>query len=285
MDEVLGRMKQDARLVSPLTRRIREYERLAASGESNAHLLEKALQQVRKLLDGLSPSENHQSLEDWYGRQAERIRQMKDEFRYRFGNDLKTALAQQGMELQGQFPKLRVGRYAISVDFEAGYAGVFWGPEIERIRTRVPLSVAEIARLVTGFDARLRKAEFKPDAFLREVGEGYDRRLNELRLAPGSRVYLVELLSFIAFARQPKKFAVNPSRENFQEYSRIHFGFDLYRLKQSANLMLGDRRMQLAVATFDSTTEKSKSIWVPDNEQGAGTYYSYVSFAPSERES
>jgi hypothetical protein len=284
MDEILGRMKQDARLVSPLTRRIREYERLAASGEGNAHLLEKALQRVRKVLDGLSPSETHQSLEDWYGRQAERIRQMKDEFRYRFGNDLKAALAQQGLELQGQFPKLRAGLYSISVDFEAGYAGVFWGPEIERIRTRAALSVSEIARLVASFDARLRKAEFKPDAFLRALSEGYDRRLSELQLASGSRVYLVELLSFVAFARQPKKFAVNPSRENFQEYSRIHFGFDLYRLKQSGNLLLGDRRMQLAVATFDSTTEKSKSIWIPDNEQGAGTYYSYLSFAPIERE-
>lgn len=283
MDEILGRMKQDARLVNPLTRRIREYERLAASGESNAYLLEKALQSVRKVLDGLSPSESHQSLEDWYGRQAERIRQMKDEFRYRFGNDLKAALAQQGMELQGQFPKLRAGLYSISVDFEAGYAGVFWGPEIERIRTRVPLSAAEIARLVTSFDARLRKAEFKPDTLLRALGDGYDRRLVELNLTPGSRVYLVELLSFIAFARQPKKFAVNPSRENFQEYSRIHFGFDLYRLKQSGNLVLGDRRMQLAVATFDSTVEKSKSIWVPDNEQGAGTYYSYLNFAPTEQ--
>ena len=43
---------------------------------------------------------------------------------------------------------------------------------------------------------------------------------------------------------------------------------------------MGESQLQLSVATFDSTTEKSKSIWVPDNEAGTGTYYSYVSFVP-----
>jgi hypothetical protein len=127
----------------------------------------------------------------------------------------------------------------------------------------------------------LKKAEFKPDAFLRVLSEAYEDRLRALSLMPASRVYLVELLGHLAFARQPKKFAVNPSRENFQEYSRIQFGYDLFRLKQSGRLAIGDRHLQLSVATFDSTTEKGKSIWVPDSEAGAGTYYSYLSFVPT----
>jgi hypothetical protein len=280
MDEVLGRMKQDARLVNPLARRIRDYERQAGSGEGNAHVLDKALQQIRKLMDGLSASENRQNLEQWYNRQLELVRQMKDEFRYRFGNELKAAVAQQGLELQGQFPKLHAGLYAVNVDFETGNAAIFWGPEIERIRSRIALSAPEIARFIAGFDQRLKKQEFRPEIFLRAVNDAYELRRSELNVAAGSRVYLVELLAAITFARQPKKFAVNPNRENFQEYSRIQFGFDLYRLKQSGKLALEESQLQLSVATFDSTTEKSKSIWVPDNETGAGTYYSYISFVP-----
>lgn len=280
MDETLARLKQDARLVSPLVRRVKDYERLAESGQSNAHLLERALQAAGKLLESLSPSDNRAHLQEWYERQVARIREMKDEFRYRFGNELKAALAQQGMELQGQFPKLKAGLYEIAVDFEAGNAGVSWGPGIERIRTRIALSATEIARFIAGFDARLKKAGSEPDAFLRVLSEAYEERRSALSLLPASRVYLVELLGHIAFARQPKKFALNPSRENFQEYSRIQFGLDLFRLKQSGRLALGDRHLQLSVATFDSTTEKGKSIWVPDNETGAGTYYSYLSFVP-----
>ena len=194
-------MKQDARLVSPLARRVKDYERLAASGESNAHLLEKALQgsascwRVCRRRTTMRIFRNGTSA-------GRRIREMKDEFRYRFGSELKAALAQQGMELQGS-SETESRLYEIVVDFEAGNAGVFWGPGIERIRTRIALSATEIAGFIGGFDAHLKKTEFKPDAFLRILSEAYEQRLSTLSLMLESRVYVVELLGHIAFARSP----------------------------------------------------------------------------------
>lgn len=271
-------MRQDARRVNPLVRRIQEYERLAASEVSNTYLLEKALVPIKKLLDEISASENKQHLGEWYACQLERIQQLKDEFRYRFGTDLKQALEKHGLTLEGQFPVLRAGLYAVKLNFDTGFAGIFWGPEIEPIRAKVKLSIADIEKTVAGFDRKLKGTSLKAAEFLKSLLQGYDRLLDSVGLPKGNRVFLTELLREIVFSVQSRKFAVNPTRENFQEYSRIQFGYDLFRLKQSNQLAGDNRRLHLSVATFDSTTDRGKSLWVPDNERGEGTFYSYASF-------
>ncbi len=58
---------------------------------------------------------------------------------------------------------------------------------------------------------------------------------------------------------------------------------DLYRLKKSEVHAIENHIVKLSVATFDATTEKKRSLWVPDNEQGDGTYYSYLSFLPENQ--
>jgi hypothetical protein len=78
--------------------------------------------------------------------------------------------------------------------------------------------------------------------------------------------------------QQPPGFRLNPTQEKFVEYPRIRFSYDLFRLRQAGQFQAGEDRLKLHVANFDATTEKAKALWVPDNEAGDGTHYSYVSF-------
>jgi hypothetical protein len=286
MLEFLGRMQQDGKLARALSRRIQDYEKLSSAELSNTYLLEQALVPIKKQAAGLSATEYRQQLQEWCGQQEERIRALKDEFRFRFGTDLKAALEPHGVTLTGQFPILRAGFYTIKLDFDLGHATVYWGPEVEKIRGRAKLAVVEIEKTVVGFDQQLKAHATRPEEFLALLFDAYERHLHRAGLATGTRLLLVDLMREIAFAVQPRKFAINPTRENYREYSRVHFGYDLYRLKQADSLVVKGCQLRLSVATFDSTTEKARSLWAPDNERGEGTYYSYLSFiavaAPGE---
>jgi hypothetical protein len=278
MMQMLTQMQQDARRLAPLVRRVKEYEELQKDEIANVHRLEKALPHIRQQINLLTESDRKAKLLEWCGEQDARVRSLKDDFRYRFGGDLKAALAEHGLPLEGQFPLLHAGFYTTKVDFEAGYARIYWGPEVEVIRSRLALSAADVANAIVSFDQQLKHRGFQASVFVRQLNAAYERNLQASGRPAASRVLITEIMGEVAFQIQPKKFAVNPVRENFQDYSRVQFGYDLYRLKQSGEQVSGGKVLRLFVATFDSTTEKSKSLWVPDSEQGTGTYYSYLSF-------
>jgi hypothetical protein len=276
--DLLERRQRDARWLRPLLRYGAEYERLALTPDANTYRLEKSLGAIRRLAQGFSDSEDRRQILDWCEEQERRIQGLKDDFRFRFGDGLRAALAERGYALSGQFPTLRVGLYTVKLDFDAGTAAIFWGPEVEGIRTRIPLASALIAAAVAEFDQRLQGGEFSAETYLALLLRAYLRARPVGPAAEAARVRLTAVLPEVALLLQPKKFGVNPVRANFRDYSRVQFGFDLFRLRRRDALIAGGQRLQLTVATFDSTTEKARALWVPDNEQGEGTYFSYLSF-------
>jgi hypothetical protein len=184
-----------------------------------------------------------------------------------------------GMSVRGQLPVLRVGLYTLRVDFDAGSATAYWGPEIEKLRSGMRLEPAELARTLWKWDESLKAKATAPERLLRSLRAAYRRNLAVHGLAEGTRVFLLDLLGELVLLLQPESFRLNPSQEKFVEYPRVRFSYDLYRLRQSGSFAVGHAHMKLHVANFDATTEKAKALWVPDNESGEGTHYSYVSFS------
>jgi hypothetical protein len=82
-------------------------------------------------------------------------------------------------------------------------------------------------------------------------------------------------LSEFVLLKQSKRFYVDPQKSHFREYSRAKLSYLLYLLKKSA---VQEKDLKLYVATFDATVDKMHSIWIPENEEGEGTYYSHISF-------
>jgi hypothetical protein len=90
----------------------------------------------------------------------------------------------------------------------------------------------------------------------------------------GEKLLVTDVLHEFAMLQQSKKFLIDPKKSNFHEFSRVKLSYILYYLKKSDAL----KDMHLHVATFDATTDKRHSMWVPDNEEGEGTHYAYISF-------
>ncbi len=187
------------------------------------------------------------------------------------------------MAVRGQLPLLRVGLFTVRADFEAGRATIFWGPEVEKLKSGLSLAPAGLAATLRKWNERLKQKSVEPAKLGQRLHAAYRRYCGLGGLPDGTRVFLLDLLSELVLLMQPESFRLNPAQEKFVEYPRVRFSYDLFRLKQAGAFIVGDAQLKLHVANFDATTEKAKALWVPNSEDGEGTHYSYISFSSSPK--
>jgi len=261
-----------------LARRLIAYRDLLADPLGNVHKRARAIAELDRAIQAFPDSEVRQRLAEWHRREAAAIEESRAEFRFEFGRQLVAGLEGSGMTVKGQLPLLRVGLFTLRADFEAGKATVFWGPEIEKLKSGLNLAPGELATTLRKWNERLKQKAVEPAKLGAKLHTAYRRLCGFAGLAEGTRVFLLDLLSELVLLMQPESFRLNPAQEKFVEYPRIRFSYDLFRLKQAGALAVGDAQLKLHVANVDATTEKAKALWVPDNEEGDGTHYSYISF-------
>jgi len=263
-----------------LARRLVAYRVLLSDPVNNAHARAKALAELDSAIQAFPDSEIRSRLVEWYREESATIEQSRAEFRFEFGRQLVSGLDGSGMAIKGQLPLLRVGLFTVRADFEAGSAAVFWGPEIEKLKSGLALAPTGLAKILRKWNERLRQKAQDPKKLATKLHAAYRRYCGLGGLPDGTRVFLLDLLSELVLQMQPESFRLNPAREKFVEYPRVRFSFDLFQLKQAGAFAVGDRQLKLHVANFDATTEKAKALWVPNSEEGDGTHYSYISFSP-----
>jgi hypothetical protein len=262
-----------------LARRLVVYRNLLADPVSNAHKRAKAFSELERAVQDFPDSEAKRRLADWCRNESAAIEESRAEFRFDFGRQLVAGLEGSGMTVKGHLPLLRVGLFTVRADFEAGSATVYWGPEIEKLKSGLSLAPVELASTLRKWNERLRQKSFEPAKLAAKLQIAYRRLCGFAGLGEGTRILLVDILSELVLLMQPESFRLNPAQEKFVEYPRVRFSYDLFRLKQAGVMAVGDTQLKLHVANFDATLEKAKALWVPDNEDGDGTHYSYVSFS------
>ncbi|MDH5185970.1 MAG: hypothetical protein OEZ20_01640 [candidate division WOR-3 bacterium] len=278
MENWASLLKEIAKKARIIAKRLESFKKIKEQPVANIHILEKSLNAVKKVLNTFPDSGIKSGLLKWAEEEADFIKKTKEEFRFQFGNQLKELLEKDGLTLKGQMPLLRTGFYTLKFNFDLGFASFYWGPEIQIIKAKIPLSVQEIYKTLYKFNEQIKKRTLPPHDFLKNLHQAYHRFISFNNITNGNKVLLIDLLSELVLISQPASFRADPSKETFREYSRIQFSYDLYNLKKSEKFEVGKNKLRLSVATFDATTDKTKSLWVPDNENGDGTYYSYIAF-------
>lgn len=278
MEGLLESLQSLSGQAAKLVKRLASYKKLLSDPVNNVHERGEVLADVRRLVASFPAGEVRQRVEGWLAEESASVEQARAEFKFEFGRQLVAGLEGSGLAVKGQLPLLRVGLFTLRVDFDSGSATVFWGPEIEKVKSGLKPAPAELARTLRAYNERLKQKAVEPEKLARLIHTAYRRLCLFGGLADGTRVFLLDLLAEMVLLLQPEKFKLNPAQERFVEYPRIRFSYDLFRLKQAGVFEVGGDRMKLHVANFDATTEKAKALWVPDNEEGDGTHYSYVSF-------
>jgi hypothetical protein len=284
MEGLVGLLQSLSGQSQKLARRLIAYRSLLSDPIGSVYARARAVADLSAAIQTFPDSEVRQMLAEWCRSESAAIEQSRAEFRFEFGRQLLAGLEGSGMALKGQLPLLRAGLFTVRTDFEAGSATIFWGPEIEKLKSGIALAPAELAATLRKWNERLRQKSVEPAKLATRLHSAYRRFCGLGGLGEGTRVFLLDLLSELVLMMQPESFRLNPAQEKFVEYPRVRFSYDLFRLKQAGAFAVGDDQLKLHVANFDATTEKSKALWVPDSEEGEGTHYSYISFAPRTKD-
>lgn len=265
----LNKIKKELEIISSAA-----LEQIASKPyEIESHILEiKKILNTSPLSETLKESNLYKELNDFTEQELEKINKHKEEFHFNLGTKLKELFSSFG-ELKGQLPVLRVKFYTIRFNFSNGEVQIWWGPEKEPIG-KVALEPAIIFQTIKQFDDNLAKMWNSPEDFLRLLKSAYERHTKVNNLEYNSKVNLLDLLLEIAILMQGKSFKIDPTKAHFSEYSRIQYSYDLYKIKSIQQ----NQNLQLSVATFAITEDRSKSLWVPDNENGEGTYFQSIAF-------
>jgi len=258
-----------------ITKLLEEYKKLVISPTENAFLLQKKLGEIIKVAGTLPEFSLKGSLMSWIDHAREELEKAKEDFRFQFGQQLTEILQKEGKKLRGQYPLLKIDFYTLQLNFEFGETTLYFGPEIEKIRSKIPLQPEIIFETIKKYDDDLRTVRSTPEDILKTLHEAYSRRLTLNSKSFGDKLLITDVLNEFVMLKQSKRFFADPQKANFREYSRVKLSYLLYLLKKSD---LSDKGLRLYVATFDATTDKMHSIWIPENENGEGTYYSYISF-------
>jgi len=239
----------------------------AVEMEEAINKIEKALKEVERPIVS--------EIRKWLEEKRMEVEEAKKEMKFEFGRKLQNLLKEKGKTIEGRYPILRVGILSIEVDFTKNRASILFGPE--KMKVNIPLDPEKIVRELENLSKEMMKS-IDSQREMDLLYEAYRRvcRMNNIPL--GERVPVMEVLQQYILFIQSKAFLSNPLRANFREYGRARFGYDLYRLRKSGVKARGRLKMFLVTATFDATRKKENFIWVPDNEKGEGTTYSYIAF-------
>ena len=279
MDEIIIDLKTLIKNLNKIIKLVDIYTKIKGNPTFNAYVLEKKISEIERVIKELPEFGLITSLNKWVTQEKIGIEKIKEDFRFRFGQELKALLQKDGKKIRGQYPLLRIGLYTLKLNFEFGEAVLYFGPEVEKLKSKIPLQPEIISEAIKKYDDELRAVKFTPEEIFKDLSQAYRNKLTLANKPFGEKLLITEVLSEFVFSKQSKQFFIDPKRSNFQEYPRVRLSYLFYLLKKS-NLF--QRGLRLHVATFDATVNKLHSFWIPENENGDGTYYSYISFEKNQ---
>ena len=281
IDQLMQSLDALSKKSAKLVKLMRAYAKMKLDVAGNAYVLERNLMAISGLVDDLSSPELKESINNWLDNEKKEVERGKDEVKFQFGNTLRDLFKADGIELRGQYPLLRFSIYTLKLNFELGEAILYFGPEVEKIKSKIPLQAKVIHEIVLKHRQGLQIKQAELPELAKDLRIAYERCVQRDQRTYGERIYIMDVLREYVFMKQPKKFSVDARRDNFREYPRATLSYMLYRLRDH---MANEPGMRLHVATFDATLDRSKTLWVPETDEGTGTHYEYISFeTPGEQ--
>lgn len=258
-----------------LLKSLKEVEKLQNNPLSNLSKIRQEVAKIEKILkqsklDDFVKKDIKQHIDDI----KSKILVWEEDVRKTFGQKLENELKKAGFELRGHYPSLKVSFYTLEVDLENFKVLIWYGPQQERLDV-CKLIPEEIVKKLDIIHSKITQRHFNDNDFLSKIYEAYKISLYRQNKKMGEPIPVSDILFEYAFLIQDKKFRTNPIKNNYKEYSRVFFSYDLYKLKDRR---LENVELSLITATRAYTRRKSDFLWVPSNEKGDGNYISHIKF-------
>ncbi|MEM4235048.1 MAG: hypothetical protein QXU75_07865 [Candidatus Methanomethylicaceae archaeon] len=237
--------------------------------EKNLYKLRNELSRIDNL--NLDP-ELIRHIKEWLENHRLVVANEEERIKKEFPNELERQLAEIGIELSGHYPKLKAGLFTIVINFEKLSVSVWYGPEQERL-FQCALSPKEVATRIKEKRESLG-SKLDEEGLFQQLKTAYHRALSKLKsengLSIGNSVPIIKIYTEMSSILGKERFNQDPHREHHRSYSRADFSFDLYRLNSYGKEFI------LKTATREFTKTRAGFLWVPTNEDGAGSTYSHL---------
>jgi hypothetical protein len=256
---------------------LKEIESCAAHPDENAFIFRDRLRALEHLLgDTTRPDELAPLLSRLSNDLSPRSEEAMKRAKAAVGSSLASLLAEEGLDLQGNFPHLSCGLLSLEFSFDSGGKTViYFGPRIEMLK-QVSIHPESIARAVVEIYKVLDGTGFDEEAHIETLFQAYQNVLKLTGRQDGTDVPITQVMLQTAIVKQDTRFLTNPTRSRFSSYGLVQFSYDLSRTR---NRITRDHRLHLTVASMEQTRRSTSHLWVPQGPRARnGTHYSTMSF-------
>lgn len=211
------------------------------------------------------------------------VAEAPDRIRRELGRALKSECEARGLGFRvvskEEPVEVRIPPFAVVLDFKTARA------ELRFARETVDSCPAAADPILAAHSRALKALEsgFDPRAFFKRCLVAYRQALAAEGRAEGERVELLAFLPLLALQAQPKRFLARPTKDGFKPYSRAHFAYHVWKLREANALAQDGRRLNLGVATGTSASDKDRVVYLEDPD-GTGEYKLTVFFNRQEGE-
>lgn len=190
------------------------------------------------------------------------LKQKEEELKSKFGFNLEKSLKIHNYNLEGNYPVLRASFYTFVIDISSDKVTIYFGPEMEKLDVTKAIPEIVVAALVKRHD-EIVKRPFDEKIFLRMLKSAYQMYLAQNQKKTGDEAPIPEIHALCSLLVQKEKFRKNPTKENFTEYSRAMFSYDLSQLK---NRTIDQTELRLITATRSDTRVSGDFLWIPTSD-------------------
>jgi len=274
-EEITKILSKEKNNIQNLLKVIKSIDKYQDDPISNLYKIKQEVVKIEKMLKQSKLDDFvKKNIEQRIGGIKSKIPEWEENAKKTFGQNLENELRKVGFELRGHYPLFKVSFYTLKVDLENFKVSIWYGTEQEKLETckSVPEDIAKKLKIIHD---KITQRHFNDNEFLSKVYEAYKSSVYRQNKKLGDQISISDILFEYAFLIQDKKFRTNPIKDNYKEYGRVLFSYDLYRLKERR---LNDRELSLVTATRAYTRRKSDFLWIPSNERGDGSYISHIKF-------
>ena len=274
LDKLLNTFTDTKKTTDAIVRTLRQISRLDEDRAANFRQIQSRMVKIGDMTGQMEPgSRQVPDLQAWLDEYANQLEEARGELGRRFGVELEQWLEEMGRSLSGHYPELKTGLFTIGLDFDGGYAILWYGPRQEQLG-RYRLSPREVASRVQKSERDLG-VELPVEDFLTRLEEAY---LSCIEARRSRKAPIIQVLCQLSFLLQTPHFRSDPKRENYRGYGRADFSYDLYRVQREAGQTRQRERLHLAIATRSQTEQRARHLWIPESEDGRGSAYSHITF-------
>ena len=191
-----------------------------------------------------------------------------------FGQKLRAALAEMGVNIGGRPPKFEIGRYALDANFAQRTSVLRYGKDV--VAPHISITVDATIKAYQAAVKAIQGRTVDGATWMAQFTDAF-RTVERKRTIQNGRVNLVDIYIEMVLMRQSRAFAIEPSKRTFADYTRAQFIYDFYEFAVSQRLAHQGYSVMASQSTKSQTDSPARSMWIVEGDSPYdGHFYSDV---------